>query len=185
MQQIFTERMSCITHEVYTGTGCMWSVGCLVCLQPACLPSYPPAVKRQCPPSLADRETGLKWALVSTELCQLEDVSLFQKSLGALQGLEAHNWKLCSSCAPLAPSAWRRNLPENAVLGNSWKQTPERRCILVKRKPRKHLHRCGWHRRSWSHFICHCLILAEIITDIWLSKYEVNRKVSSYMRYYK
>lgn len=176
MQQIFTECVSCITHEVYTGKGCMWGFGCLVCLQPPFL---------QCPPSLADHlERGLKGALLCTELCQLEDVILFQKSLGALQGLEAPNWKLHTSCVPLAPSAWRRNLPENVVLGNSGKQTPECRWILVKRKPRKHLHRCGWHRRSWSHFTCHCLILAEIITDIWLSKYEVNRKVSSYMWYY-
>lgn len=154
----------------------VWLLG----LFAACLPPF-----LQCPPSLADHlERGLKWALLCTELCQLEDVILFQKSLGALQRLEGHNWKLCTSYVPLA-SAWRRNLPGDAVLDNSWKQTPECRCILVKRKPRKHLHRCGWHRRSWSHFICHCLILAEIITDIWLSKYEVNRKVSSYMWYYK
>lgn len=178
MQQIFAECVSCITHE------CKARVhveGWLLGLFAAWLPPF-----LQCSASLAGhQERGLKWALLCTEWCQLEDVILFQKILGALRGLEAHNWKFCTSSAPLAPSAWRRNLPENAVLGDSWKQTPKRRCILVKRKPRKHLHRCGWHRRSWSHFICHCLILAEIITDIWLSKYEVNRKVSSYMWYYE
>lgn len=40
MQQIFTEHVSCITYEVYTGKGWMWGFGCLVCLQPACLSSY-------------------------------------------------------------------------------------------------------------------------------------------------
>lgn len=180
MQQVFTECVSCITHELYTGKGCMGGrlAAWFACSLPPSLPTMPSLPGRP-PGERVEVSLALHWIMPAGGRYP------FPEELGSPSGARSTKLEVLYLFCSSGSFCLEEKLPENVVLGNSWKQTPECRCILVKRKPRKHLHRCGWHRRSWSHFICHCLILAEIITDIWLSKYEVNRKVSSYMWYYK
>lgn len=107
--------------------------GWLFCLQSVHLPSHPPAVIMRCARSLADHREG------RLNCASLRMLPFSRRVWEPFRDQETPVTRR-SYVPPVfspSPSAWRRNLFEKPVLGNSWKQAPGWQCGLIKRKTQK------------------------------------------------